>query len=306
MSSMDTYRNARQTYISKRLGTKSKLSYLSEVTAHIMQTIETIHPDGVLNCKAFRVLGIGSGDGTCDIEILKAIATSLLSSCKENQKPFIQACIVEPNASLMEDFKKKVSPLPEELAKLAEVSFEWRENTFQEFFDIYSSSQSESEPYHIVHFISSLYYIDAEESLLSCFRMLLAAGGAIVCSVVGSQDFGLKQSRKFRGKIKFSSNSDNICLYTTDEVIAIAERNGWKYEELPKLHFQIDITSCFDKFSQTGWLLLDFITHQINFRETADPSLHREFMDSLSEISTSDNSGRKLVFEEVATVAVYK
>ena len=302
MSSMDVYRSACQTYMSKRLGTKSKLSYSSEVTAHVMQTIETIHPDDVLDHKVFRVLGIGSGDGTCDIEILKAIATSLRSSCKENQKLFIHACIVEPNASSMEISKKKVSPLPEELAKLAKVSFEWRENTSQEFFDIYNSSQSESERYHIVHFISSLYYIDAEKSLLSCFSML-AAGGAIVCSVAGSQDFWLKQSRKFRGLI---SNSDNICIYTTDEVVAIAERNGWEYEELPKLHFQIDITSCFDKFSQTGCLLLDFLTHQINFRETADPSLHREFMDSLSEISTSDHSERKLVFEEVATVAIYK
>ena len=184
-SSKETYRNAYQTYLSKRLGPKSTLSYLSEVTAHVMQTI---HRDGVQNCKAFRVLGIGSGDGRCDIEILKAIATSLRSKCNEHQNPFIQVCIVEPNASSIKDFKKAVSPSPEELAKLAEVSFKWQQNTFQEFIDKYrdGSSQLESERYDIIHFISSLYYTDAEESLLTCFRML-ATGGAIFCSVAGSQ-----------------------------------------------------------------------------------------------------------------------
>lgn len=227
MSSKEVNREAYQTYLSKRLGPKSTLSYLSEVTAHVMQTIETIHCDGVQNCEAFRVLGIGSGDGNCDIEILKAIATSLRSNCNGNQKPFIRVCIVEPNASSIEDFKKEVSPLPEELAKLAAVRFKWQQSTFQEFVDTYrdGSSQSESGRYHIIHFISSMYYADAEESLLTCFRML-AAGGAIFCSVAGRQDSWLKISHKFGGKIKFISNSGNVC-YTAEDIIDIAERNGW-------------------------------------------------------------------------------
>ena len=187
-------------------------------------------------------------------------------------------------------FKQAVSPLPEELAKLAEVSFEWRENTFQEFIDIYSSSQSESERYPF-YFISVLH-----RCRRVTFNLLQEA-----CLVTGTQDSWLKISQKFRGKINFG----NIC-YTAQDVIAIAQRNGWKYEELPKLHFQLDVTGCFDKSSQTGRLILDFITHQINFRVTADPSLHKEFMDFLSEISTSDNSGNKLILEEIETVAVYK
>jgi len=75
------------------------------------------------NIPVFRVLGIGSGDGKPDLEILHAVARSLLSSGDENQKPLMHLCIVEPSSSLIADFKQAVSPLPEKVATLADVSF---------------------------------------------------------------------------------------------------------------------------------------------------------------------------------------
>ena len=91
-----------------------------------------------------------------------------------------------------------MSPLPEGLATLADVSFEWRETTFQDF--IASSSPSKSDHYHMAHFISSLYYLDAEETLKNCFKQLVT-GGAMFCLVGGENSYFAKVRIAKRGAL---------------------------------------------------------------------------------------------------------
>ena len=49
----------------------------------------------------------------------------------------------------------------------------------------------------------------------------------------------------------------------------IAQDNGWKHEIYTQKYL-IDVTDVFDEKSAEGNLLLDFFTHTLNFRETAD------------------------------------
>ena len=293
-SSHEAYQNAFQTYKEKSTLSEAIKDYCREAAAHIMQ--KTTH-----SVPVFRVLGVGSGDGKPDIEILQAIARSLSSSHDENLKPSIHACIVEPSSSIIEEFKEAVSPLPEGLATLADVSFEWRETTFQ---DLIASSSPESKRYQMVYFVASVFYMDAEETLKYCFRNL-ANGGAMFCLVAGAESYFVKQSQKFQGKLKGLSD---FYMYTGDDLVAIAKRNSWSYEELPKAHYDVDITSCFDKSSQTGSLLLDFLTHQVDFRTTADPELLNQVIDFIrSEVSTCDNDAdRKVLRSQMAAVIIYK
>ena len=239
-----------------------------------------------------------SGDGKHDVEILKIVAKSLRSS--EMKKPSIHTCIVEPSSQLIADFQRLVLPLPESLASLADVSFKWREARFEDF--ISSPLSHESNCYHVAHFICSLYYMDAEDNLRNCYKQL-ADGGAMFCMVAGEDSCFTKLSHKFAGKLKCLPMSD---FYTGEDVAAIAERNNWKYENLPKVLYEIDITSCFDKSSQTGNVLLNYLTHQIDFQGTAGRTLYNEVMEHLTESSIADSSGRKIITSELAIVIIYK
>ncbi|XP_078381472.1 histamine N-methyltransferase-like [Oculina patagonica] len=293
-SSHDAYLNAFQAYIANSTVRETMKNYSCEAADHIMQNLT----DSVKNSPIFRVLGVGSGDGKHDIEILKIVAGCLRSSHVE--KPLIHTCIVEPSSPLIADFQRSVSPLPESLGSLADVSFEWRETRFEDF--ICSSLSRESEHYHLAHFICSLYYMDAEESLRNCFKEL-ADGGAMFYLIAGENSYFTKLAHHFVGKLKHLSMSK---FYTGKDVAAIAERNKWKYEELPKVQYEVDITSCFEKSSQTGSLLLDFLTHQIDFQGTAGQMLYNEVMDYLTESCTSDSNGRKILTTEFAIVIIYK
>ena len=293
-SSHEAYFNAFQAYLSNSNVSKTMKNYSCEAAAHIMHNMA----GGVKNSRVFRVLGVGSGDGKQDIEIVKVVAESLRSSHAE--KPSIHTCIVEPSSQLITDFQKSVSPLPQSLASLADVSFEWRESRFEDF--ISSLPRGKSIGYDMAHFICSLYYMDAEDSLKNCLKEI-ADGGAMFFLVGGEDSYYLKLSRKFKDKLKCLSNS---IFYTGKDIVAIAERNNWRYEEFHTVKYQADISSCFDKSSQTGRLLLNFLTHQIDFQGTADGMLYNEVLEFLSESSISDSSGRRLLTTELAIVIIYK
>ena len=294
-SSIEAYSNAYKVYLSNSTLRETLEKYSGEAAAHVMRNLT----DKAKNSEIFQVLGVGSGDGNQDIEVLKVIATSLRSS--RTEKPSIHTCIVEPSSSLITDFRRSVTPLPASLASLADVSFDWKETGFEDY--ICSSSPSESNRYHIAHFICSLYYMDAEDALKSCFKQV-ANGGAMFCSVAGDDSYFIKFSENFHGKLKCLATASNF--YIGKDVAAIAERNNWKYEEYPKAQYEIDITSCFDRSSQTGRVLLDFMTHQIDFQGTADPILYDEVMEFLTESSITDSSGRKILTTMLAMVIIYK
>ncbi len=293
-SSYRAYLKAFQAFLSKSTVWETERSYSCDAVAYIMQNLT----DNAINSQVFRVLGVGSADGKHDIEVLRAVATSLRNVHQE--RPSIHTCIVEPSSSLIADFRKAVSPLPECLASLADVSFEWRETRFEDF--IRSSSPRESEHYHMAHFMCSLHYMDAEDTLKNCFK-LLQNGGAMFCLVAGEDSYFAKLSRDFQGRLDCLPVSN---FYTGKDVAAIAKQNNWKYEKFPKVQYEIDVTSCFDKSSQTGSLLLDFLTHQIDFQGTAGRVLYNEMMEYLTESSISDSSGRKILSTELAIVIIYK
>ena len=289
-SSHEAYHNAFQTYVAKSTLKEAITNYSREAAAHAIEKITHDVP-------VFQVLGVGSGSGKPDIEILKAVARSLRLPHDRNQKPSIHTCIVEPSPSLLEEFKQAVSPLPEGLGSLADVSFEWRETTFGDFILGFSPAGKQ---FHMAHFICSLYYMDAEKSLQDCYK-ILTSGGAMFCLVTGADSYFARIAKQDKFK----------CLsvpkfYTGQDIVAIAKRNNWRYEELATTHYEVDITSSFDKSSQTGSFVMDFLSHTVNFRETANPALYSELMEFITDLSTTDSEERRLLKPEIAIVVIYK
>ena len=274
--------------------TKAMTDFVEEVASHVTSQITK---DGLRSSPVFRVLGVGSGKGKTDLRILTGIAKAF--GAFQTKKATLHSDIVEPSAEMIEKFKTTVSPLPQSLAGLADVSFEWHEMTFQKFTECFPQKES----FDVIHFVASLYYMDAETALGHCYQKL-AGGGALFCTVVPEDSFFPKIAGKLHNKLDLGSAQK---IYSEVDLVNIARKNSWKYEELWKVHYQIDITCCFDESSPEGNILLDFLTHQRDFRVTAGKTLYKEAMDFLNQESSTGDDGRKLIKKsEITAVVIYK
>ena len=93
---------------------------------------------------------------------------------------------------MIEEFKTSVSPLPQSLAGVADVSFEWHEMTFQKFSECFPQKES----LDMIHFVSSLYYMEAETALSYCYQKL----GLLVVAL--EESLSSKISRKLSAKAR--------------------------------------------------------------------------------------------------------
>ena len=291
MNTTDRYVAALKLFRKKSSVRKVIMDYAQNVAAHTMRNLTK----DCLKSSEFRVLGVGSGHGQTDLRILTAIATAIESS--EIRRPVIHTTVIEPSP-MIEEFKTSVLSLPRPLKDLAEVSFEWHEMTLQNLME----GPSNIERFDVVHFVASLYYMEAETALRYCYEHLVS-GGAIFCTVLPEDSFFPKLSRKLHGRINLGLAQK---LYTEVDIVNIAKRNNWKYEELWKTHYTADISSCFDESSKEGGFLLDFLTHLPDFRDTADSMIYKDVMEFLNEESTIDENGKKFIKPEITAVVIYK
>lgn len=242
----------------------------------------------------YAVLGVGSADGQNDL-VLLGIISKYLSSLNQG-KPEILSRIVEPNIHELEAFKASVTDIPLSQKKLAELSFDWVPTTFQE----YSNNNHQPNSFNFVHFIHSLYYLDAESTLVHCYRKELKRNGVIMCLVQTDESYFAKMRKKYLGRLNFG-----LTFYTTDEIASIAKKHLWKHE-LRTSRFRVDITKCYDESSEEGNLLLDFLTHQQNFRLFADRELLASMMTFLTDMSRVDEKGSRYLRGEMGAVFIYK
>ena len=288
----DPYITALKLFEKKSSVRKVIMDYAEFIAAHTMRHLS----NDCLKSAVFRVLGVGSGNGQTDLRILPAVAKAIESS--EKRRAVIRSTIIEPSTMITE-FKTATSCLPQPLADLADFSFEWHETTLQKFIDSYTP---EIACFELVHFVASLYYMDAETSLISCYRRLVS-GGAIFCILGAEDSFYPKLFRKLQGLVDLGSLKK---FYTEVDFIDIAKRNNWKYEELSKAQYTVDISCCFDDSSTEGNLLLDFLTHKQDFRVTADRILYKDVMEFLNKESFTDENGKRLLKPEFNALVIYK
>lgn len=109
----------------------------------------------------------------------------------------------------------------------------------------------------------------------------------------------LKQNTKWHGKRK-----DKGIYDTAEKITRAAEDNGWKYD-IHTQEYSIDVTEVFDENSTNGNLLLDFLTHTENFRETADKQLVKETLELIEDLTTVSD-GKCLGKKRDSLVFIYK
>lgn len=153
-----------------------------------------------------------------------------------------------------------------------------------------------------MHFIHSIYHVDIEDALVYCFEEELHDHGILVCILSGHDhmySITLKQNTKWHGKRK-----DKGIYDTAEKITRAAEDNGWKYD-IHRQEYSVDVTEVFDENSTNGNLLLDFLTHTENFRETADKQLVKETLELIEDLTTVNN-GKRLGKKRDSLVFIYK
>lgn len=274
-----------EAFLSSLEAAEKSFGFVEEMVAHVMTNM---FKGGRNAPPLFRVLGVGNGDGQIDLRIMDVVSSAI--GCSK-----IHATMLELDVELMPRFRSRVSPFPKTLEGKA--TFEWHKMTLEKFME----SSPQIQQFDLIHFVASLYYMDAEQALRNCYARL-ASGGAIFCTLVAEESFFSKLARKLKGKINLGSINK---FYTAVDIESISKRNNWNYE-LKKCSFDADITSCFDHSSTAGGLLLDFLTHCQDFRGTVDKMVFKEVMIFLEEQSFTDDSGRKLIKPERIAVVIYK
>ena len=260
--------------------------------------------DNVNIDEPLKVLGIGSGSGEGDLLILQTMADFIVSQKKKPPTYTINNVIVEPSSLLLNQFKMKASSLPLSLESAANVSFQWQQKTFSEFSQ---ETTIEKNSFDFIHFVHSLYYLDMEGALRTCFEQWLKAGHGVMVGYVQTEDsyFG-KVSKSFKGKL--SCGSEAMSFYTNQEVAAIAEKNAWRYSMPVKEQFHINVTACLREPtpSEADLLYIDFLTQQQKLRANAEQELFKSWVEMIGSLVFADDSGEKFVKVEAAAVIIHK
>ncbi|XP_078376017.1 histamine N-methyltransferase-like isoform X1 [Oculina patagonica] len=287
-----TYQKRYNAFIAK---TGERMKMFEILRDHLPPIIRRILPLSNIRSR-FNILSVGGGTGEMDMEIMKIIKDeSLKSEQSRFMKLFNRA--IEPNEYSCGLYKAAIENLPSPLNNQL-TEFDLRQQTFEE----YKQSQKVSVKFDMVHFIHSIYYVDIEQALTHCVEKELSDKGFFAC-IVEERDLSywvtVKQSNQWHGKDKGGEIYE-----TTDKIIKIANDNGWKHEIYTQ-EYSIDVTEVFDEKSTEGNLLLDFLTHTVNFRETADKQLVEETLALIKDLTTVKD-GKRLGDKKESLLLIYK
>ncbi|XP_022080183.1 histamine N-methyltransferase-like [Acanthaster planci] len=218
-----------------------------------------------------RVLGIGSGTGELDLQML----TKLLP-----RFPLIHNRVVEPAEDAMDKYQALVQSRAQELQG---VRWDWRQQTIDQYTE--EARGGDSTKFHFVHACQCLYYAADLESSLTYLYNCVEPGGVMVVSLI------TETSGMYRLWHHFPSFQDALMKYvSSSDIRGYLTRRGIPYTE----HHQssrVDVTDCFDEASEAGGHVLDIMTHVVKLRETASAELLAEVMQSMA--GCSEKSGNR-------------
>mgnify|MGYP000143913595 FL=1 len=272
---------------------ETKCDQFRKVEEMLRERLPSLVPRRLHDSQQLNILSVGSGNGEKDLLVLKVIRESLRSNDKGTELKIFNRAI-EPNTCFCDLYNEAIENMQQA------TKFEICEQSFQEY-----SQHTEKEPvkFDLVHFIHSIYYVDMEEALCHCFEKELGENGVFVCIVSGLDLINLVLAKQpTNGYGQKDGAIEN--LEKAGQLVEIAKSKGWKYEVYMN-EYSIDVTEVFDPKSTEGNLLLDFLTHTINFRETAEKQVVEETLAVVRD-HTVFKDGKRLGKKKDWLIALYK
>ncbi|XP_066274202.1 histamine N-methyltransferase B-like [Branchiostoma lanceolatum] len=191
-----------------------------------------------------RVLGIGSGSGDVDSIMLKKLLQRHSS---------VYNRVVEPSGEMLARYKALVR----EDTSLGAVKFDWRQQTAEEYFQT-----KEDTKFHLVHAVHALFDVEEHDATLRKMWEQLSDGGYMFVAMQSDkgdcprlrsklwEEFGqgdrLKTSLRTSGDVKQYLDTAGISYVASEDEISV------------------NVTECFRDDSETGKLVLEFLTQTPN------------------------------------------
>jgi len=272
---------------------ETKCYQFRKVEEMLRERLPSLVPKRLHDSQQLNILSVGSGNGEKDLLVLKVIRESLRSNDKGTEVKIFNRAI-EPNICFCDLYNEAIENMQQA------TKFEICEQSFQEY-----GQHTEKEPvkFDLVHFIHSIYYVDMEEALCHCFEKELGENGVFVCIVSDHDLINLVLAKQpTNGYGQKDGAIEN--LEKAGQLVEIAKSKGWKHEVYMN-EYSIDVTEVFDPKSTEGNLLLDFLTHTINFRETAEKQVVEETLAVVRD-HTVFKDGKRLGKKKDWLIALYK
>uniref|UniRef100_A0A4W3HP13 Histamine N-methyltransferase n=1 Tax=Callorhinchus milii TaxID=7868 RepID=A0A4W3HP13_CALMI len=201
---------------------------------------------GKRGSSTLNVLGIGSGSGKIDLQMLYNIQSKHPGLSIHNE-------VVEPSPDQMSSYKALVT---EKSQELKDISFTWNQMTSEEY-EKQVKQRNECKKFDFIHMIQMLYYVANVAATIKFFRSLLDTNGKLLIIMNSSGWNSLKKT--------FKSH-----LPGYDQLLFIPnllDEMRVKYQ-CYEFFSDLDITECFMEGNENGELLLEFLTDVKDFSKT--------------------------------------
>uniref|UniRef100_A0A8C6V4H4 Histamine N-methyltransferase n=1 Tax=Neogobius melanostomus TaxID=47308 RepID=A0A8C6V4H4_9GOBI len=235
-----------------------------------------------------NVIGVGSGDGSYDLEMLSQL-------CQKHPGVLVDNEVVEPSSQRLNDYKVMVAQKPD----LEHITFTWNKMTDSEFEEQWRQKNITKKA-DFIHMLHVLYYVKDPGATISFFQSLLDKNGKLLI-ILASGESGMGM---LNGHLRshLCNNEISQCA-TTADIKSLLDARGVPYQSY-ELQAHVDITECFTEGDQTGELLLDFLTKVLDFNRTASPELRQAVLRMLRCPQCSVETGGRVLFNNNMGVIV--
>lgn len=235
------------------------------------------------------VLGVGSGGGEVDVQIL-----SLLQSAYPSVP--ITADIVEGSTELTDNFKA----LAGKTTALQKFEFSWHIMSIEDY-EKQVKAKGDIKKFDFIHMIQMIYYVQNLAESIKFHHGLLKNNGRLMIIVEAANsgwDILWKTYKKELGV-------GHITEYrSSGEIIACLKDQGLKFDEhLAPNSF--DITECFDQSSENGERLLSFMTGTEHFSESFTPEVRTGILETLRNKCSTVKDGRVFFNSNLMCILVH-
>ncbi|KAK2823149.1 hypothetical protein Q7C36_019749 [Tachysurus vachellii] len=226
-----------------------------------------------------NVMGVGTGSGEIDLEILKLLHEMHPDAKVENE-------VVEPSDVMINKHKALLSKTP----GLDYVNFTFNEMTAVEFEKEWKTRNSEKKM-HFINMIQMLYYVEDPEATLSFYRSLLHIDGKVLLILLAGECIWARLKEEvFEDQMYKQGTVQNL---TTSRIKSFLDSKKIPYKNY-KLQSLLDITECFIPGDKKGDKILDLLTEVIEFRKTTSPEQKEKVLEFL-KLNSQTVNGRILI-----------
>ncbi|XP_063284656.1 histamine N-methyltransferase A-like [Pelobates fuscus] len=283
-------------YLDKSRYVEAFRLYIKTSTEHqsMLQFINTKLPEIISSIEneksSLNILGIGSGSGEIDLQIISKLRVSHPGAEVNND-------IVEPSDEQTIKYKERIG----KQSGLDNVTFSWYKKTCQEY-ESQVTNDRQNKKYDLIHMIQVLYYVKDIPATLKFFINLLAPNGKLLIALLSGNSGCSILWKKYGTHLP---PNDLYSYITGSEVEDALNSIGAKYQRY-ELDCDRDITECFVEGSHIGELLLDFLTETCEFKKNAPSDLRDQLLQDLKKDPVSSTKHGKLIFNNNMSVFVVK